>query len=345
MAWIPDADPTLRDRVEAEVNLMDFVVWLVACKPSGRHVSVESARKYVSEVQGWHWREFGWRIGEGLDMKRLRDLYKSLEKVIERKPTRVRYGVRTQLLARAMEQELRGDSADVLNWRAALSTGFCALLRGAEFALQDKQEWDPALCLSRADVSFFREHGVLHARLYMRPAKSEKHLRGKTVPIVLVEGGSLLDPVRALYALVRGDPVPQAERATTPLFRWGEARGATATERAFTVRHVRNMVRALMRAVGEDGAMFGAHSLRIGGATAALAAGIDPSLIRLMGRWSSDVYLIYCRMSRQAATKLGAVIGSTEFADLERGGFTSEELEVLPFECQDLDLDCEDDEM
>ena len=178
-------------------------------------------------------------------------------------------------------------------------------------------------------VSFFREHGVLHARLYMRPAKSEKHLRGKTVPIVLVEGGSLLDPVRALYALVRGDPVPQAERATTPLFRWGEARGATATERAFTVRHVRNMVRALMRAVGEDGAMFGAHSLRIGGATAALAAGIDPSLIRLMGRWSSDVYLIYCRISRQSAAGLAQVVGSTTFRDLERGvRFLDEELTI-----------------
>ena len=173
LAWLPEGgDPTLRERLQAEVELMDFVVWLVACRPSGRQISSESARKYVSEVQGWHRRTFGYTIGAGLEMHRLRDLYKAMRKVLPEQPKRVRYGVRTQLLARAIARELGGDGPDALNWRAALMTAFCALLRGAEFALQDGQEWEPVNCLSRDDVKFYREGGVLHARIMMRPAKS-----------------------------------------------------------------------------------------------------------------------------------------------------------------------------
>ena len=50
---------------------------------------------------------------------------------------------------------------------------------------------------------------------------------------------------------------------------------------AITIEQVRSTVKALMAALGEDPSLFGAHSLRIGGATAALTAGIHPSIIRL----------------------------------------------------------------
>ena len=104
------------------------------------------------------------------------------------------------------------------------------------------------------------------------------------------------------------------------------------TRQAVGVSTVRGMVKALMRSLGYDPCAFGAHSLRIGGASAAFAAGIEPSAIRLAGRWSSDVYEIYVRLSRQAASRLGRVIGSTAFNDLERGEFVSEELEMRPLE-------------
>ena len=67
--------------------------------------------------------------------------------------------------------------------------------------------------------------------------------------------------------------------------------------------------------------------MRIGGATAALAAGVPPALIRIMGRWSSDVYEIYCRMSEQSALGVGRAISSAEVATLEEG-FHEEHLEL-----------------
>ena len=58
---------------------------------------------------------------------------------------------------------------------------------------------------------------------------------------------------------------------------------------------------------------------------------MPPALIRICGRWSSDIWEIYARISREAAAGLTSTIGSTPFHDLERG-FHSEELELLPAE-------------
>ena len=80
---------------------------------------------------------------------------------------------------------------------------------------------------------------------------------------------------------------------------------------------------------------IGAHSLRIGGATAALAAGVPPQLIRLMGRWSSDIYEIYCRLSAQAALRVGTAIGSATVTPLGPR-FETEAIELLPYETEQL---------
>ena len=139
------------------------------------------------------------------------------------------------------------------------------------------------------------------------------------MPLILKSGGTLLDPVTELWELYQRDKVPKAAAATTPLFR-------RADGTAFKVTDVRNVVKWLMTSVGEDARLYGAHSLRIGGATAALAAGVPPATIRLMGRWSSDVYELYVRMTRQAAATFASAIGSTSFEDVERGAFTNDEL-------------------
>ena len=87
-----------------------------------------------------------------------------------------------------------------------------------------------------------------------------------------------------------------------------------------------------MARLGLDPALFGAHSLRIGGATAGLAAGLSAPALRAAGRWSSDIYLLYTRASRQAVQQISVVIGSTPFEDLERGQFVDEELTIATSE-------------
>jgi len=333
-----DVSDPLAMKVADEAFLMDFALWLVLSKPSGRSISVNTAAKYVSTVKAWHLRRFHRRIGADLELSSLKDMLKGLRRELGVPPKRVRYGVRTQDLARAMATAYAplaaGVSDDVerlnrLNKKAALSTAFCGLLRAAEMSLQPNETWHPELHLSRADVKFYNnENGELYAVLMMRPCKNGKYLRGKSVPIVLSGGGTMIDPVSALWDLYAGDPVPEAVEHVTPLFRV-RSRGATGS---ITVDQVRIEVKTLMSNLGLDPARFGAHSLRIGGATAAAAAGVPPSVIRVMGRWNSDIFEIYTRLTQQAAARMTGVIGSTAFDDLERGAFHTEELELLPSE-------------
>ena len=333
-----DVSDPLAMKVADEAFLMDFALWLVLSKPSGRSISVNTAAKYVSTVKAWHLRRFHRRIGADLELASLKDMLKGLRRELGVPPKRVRYGVRTQDLAKAMATAYApiaaGVSDDVerlnrLNKKAALSTAFCGLLRAAEMSLQPNETWHPELHLSRADVKFYNnENGELYAVLMMRPCKNGKYLRGKSVPIVFSGGGTMIDPVSALWDLYAGDPVPEAVEHVTPLFRV-RSRGVTGS---LTVDQVRIEVKTLMSNLGLDPARFGAHSLRIGGATAAAAAGVPPSVIRVMGRWNSEIFEIYTRLTQQAAAQMTSVIGSTAFHDMERGAFHTEELELLPSE-------------
>ena len=69
----------------------------------------------------------------------------------------------------------------------------------------------------------------------------------------------------------------------------------------------------------------------------------------ICGRWNSDLYEIYARLTRDAAAKVTSLIGSTPFEDLERG-FHSEEFELLPGELavapefEDFEFGDDDDE-
>jgi hypothetical protein len=58
---------------------------------------------------------------------------------------------------------------------------------------------------------------------------------------------------------------------------------------------VLSTVQLLVKSIGLDPAHYGTHSLRIGGATALFAAGASETVIRTMGRWSSDCFRIYVR--------------------------------------------------
>ena len=320
----------LEDKVEMEQMLMDFIIWLATCKPSGNNISARTIKKYVSQVRAWHLRTFRTHLCGDLDYSAVNDLMKGICREVAQPARRVRHGVRTQELRAAIDRYLSDDSRSSANWAAALTVAFCGLLRGAEFAIPDRSSFDPDLDplmqpnLTRADISFhFDSKGGEYVKLMLRKAKGKPG--EPKIPLLLGGGGKLLDPVKALKRLIELDPVEESQRARTPLFR-------DASRAALTVHGVRRMVKLLMARLGLDPALFGAHSLRIGGATAGLAAGLSAPALRAAGRWSSDIYLLYTRASRQAVQQISVVIGSTPFEDLERGQFVDEELTIATSE-------------
>jgi hypothetical protein len=321
--WTP-----LAEKLRNEVIMMDFGLWLVAV----RGVLPDTARKYAGTVNTWHERKYGNFIAGDLRTSRLAGMFKGMRRLIDVPPKRRRWGVRTQDLARAMREHLpKGTRWGIrrrrsnANWRALLATGFVGMLRGAECTIPDGVAPDWSQHLTRADVTFREVPGNGRCVVLMiRPVKNRKVLRGKHVELVLAAGGALIDAVEELCELFEIDQVPKAEWTTTPLFRNEDGSPIRTSQ-------LRGMVKTLMRRLGQPERLFGAHSLRIGGATAALAAGVSPSLIRLLGRWSSDVYEIYTRLCLGLALDATRQVGSTAFEDLERG-FLTEELDVMEHE-------------
>ena len=143
------------------------------------------------------------------------------------------------------------------------------------------------------------------------PCKNMEHLGGKTCPLVLGGGGTFIDPVAELLNLMQVDPLrPWESASSTPLFR----EHGTEPLRDDTVLH---LIREIVAICGENPEEFGTHSMRIGGATALFAAGADMTVVRTMGRWSSDIYHLYVRACFERCRDWGKRAGSTHFTDVE----------------------------
>ena len=96
----------------------------------------------------------------------------------------------------------------------------------------------------------------------------------------------------------------------TPLFR------NPLSGKALTTACIMQMTRQLMAAIGEDPMQFGTHSYRIGGATALFAAGANETVIRTMGRWSSDIHRLYVRACFEDCCEWTRRAGSAQVSDL-----------------------------
>ena len=71
------------------------------------------------------------------------------------------------------------------------------------------------------------------------------------------------------------------------------------------MRKVMDWYHAKCEAAGvPDHKMFMPHSFRIVGATMLFRIGVVEEVIKTMGRWASDCYRIYCRLSKERLLEL-----------------------------------------
>jgi hypothetical protein len=310
-----------------EERLEDYAVWLVEYKPSGRAISAKSVGKYCSSVRGWLNRFYRVKLGLGPDGGRIASLLKGYARLVDQPPPLERIGCTPEDLAAGMaavlDCSLEGDM-----WRAALTFGMSAMARAVEFALDAgrSEVFEASQHMTAADVSEVVREQSTHCAVRMRKRKNLTVLRGKDQRVLIAAGGRHFDSALLLRRWLRRRQAAGIAD-TRALF-------CHASGQPITTAEVRAMVKSVMAAAGRDPALFGGHSLRIGGATAALAAGIQPNLIRLMGRWKSDVYELYCRMSVEAALSVGVAIASAAVAPLSEVGFHDERLELLPEELE-----------
>lgn len=290
---------SLVEKLEEEWLCMRFVCALV----QDRGITPSSAAVYFSAVQGWHAREHGVKLCAGLKLERLPQMLKGLRRIIGEEPRAVRRGIAPQMLKRAMDMMLDPASPRDANIRAALATALQGLMRSREYCGQDQ----PDLVLMRSDVIELSDEKMV---VMMHPCKNMRHIGGKTCPLVIGSGGTYVDAVAEVQNLMRVDPVAPGMEASTPLFRDPE------TNLQISYEAMQRTIKSLMAAIGEDPAQFGTHSLRIGGATALFAAGANETVIRTMGRWSSDLHRLYVRACFEQCQDWTKRAGSAKVSDL-----------------------------
>ena len=118
----------------------------------------------------------------------------------------------------------------------------------------------------------------------LKKFKTDQFRRGFSV--VLARSDSQIFPVFALltYLHLRGP-------SQGPLFLFQN--GSVLTQDKFS-----KLVRETVLAAGWSG-NFSSHSFRVGAASTAASLGVPDYLIKALGRWNSDAYLLYVKLSPQ----------------------------------------------
>ena len=166
---------------------------------------------------------------------------------------------------------------------ASCLTAFFGLLRVSEFSCPTLSFYDPAIHLSRSDVIFNPDFSMMS--LSIKASKTDPFRHGVTVRIAATF--DKLCPVGAMR-----NYLALHDSRNGPLFKFNDGKFLT-----------RKTIHALLDKSLPSESGLNTHSFRIGGASAALTAGASDSMIRIMGRWSSDCYLRYLRISDSDITK------------------------------------------
>ena len=178
---------------------------------------------------------------------------------------------------------------DVMFW-AACCLAFFGFLRAAEFTTPPEGFCkDIHLSVDSVTIDCFPLPNTVGVKLL----RSKTDQFGKGCTIVLARSDCAICPVAALmcYLRLRGP-------TKGPLFMHED--GAPLTRVNLNIR-----LQKVLSSAGWQG-RYTLHSFRVGAATTAAALGFPEHLIKALGRWNSDAYKVYIRLSAarlQAASR------------------------------------------
>jgi hypothetical protein len=298
----PPPQPTVQDHLKAEWTLMKFARWLT----QSQHTSVRgsSITQYCSHVKSVYKKIFSRPMGMSSEMAVLSSLTASMRSAdppsdfqrdgltsIQIHSAATLTGSSTPLwsfpgLNSDEPSQWSQQQIHDLHQLALLQTCNQLLLRGAE-AGKGSQDFQPSRNLCRADVDLSLMLGEdPHIIVKVLPLKKKKANQQKVDCWLPYKHGNLQNAAYLISLIFKADPQPPL----APLF------CNYSTNDAYSTKEVAQVVKMVCNHLGLDPAHFGAHSMRIGGATQLLCAGVAAHVIQLMGRWDSDIFKIYTRL-------------------------------------------------
>ena len=200
--------------------------------------------------------------------------------------------------------------------RAAILLGFFGILRVSEYMYKKQRDESEIKDLQWRNVKFYKNGMTVRIGL----AKTDKTGAGQLIVVGrrTKENGRYC-PVRALKKWKReckrqkkrewqrSDSIFLSiyESKQGQIVRTTKGKYARQTADSF-----RNRLRqGLISVMGDAAKQYATHSLRSGGATEMMAAGVDPTKVKAMGRWRSEAYLEYRRMKAHELTGIVNAIG------------------------------------
>jgi hypothetical protein len=243
---------------------------------------------YLSAIRHYH---VGQGYADPTASSRVRSLLKGLKRLqgtIETKrpvtPEMMRY-IKTCLDFSVLRE--------VFVW-AGLTLGFSFLLRASEYVGETEETFDNHKVMRRKDVVFRRGGKVTNnldvadeVDITIRASKTDQY--GEGVRRSLKRTGGYLCVVTALINLFKA--TQSITNDTTPLL-------LLPSGYMISRSSISDLLKRAARDLGHTDIGISSHSLRGGGATALYAANYTIDEICFFGRWSSNSWLRYVKMSR-----------------------------------------------
>ena len=264
---------------------------LFATHLATRHLSSATIKVYMAAVRHAHITAGHHMIFDSQLTPRVQQLLKGIQKEFcITKPTRPRLPITPNIMAaikRILHQQLTYQST--MLW-AACCTAFFGFLRVSEFTVPSQQDYDPLYHLSLTDVLLDDRHATTTVRLYIKQSKTDPLRKGAY--IYLTRTHQSVCPVQAIvkYLRVRG-------KQAGAFFVTSDGSSLTRTMFASALTKT-------LHKVNLNAKLYNTHSFRIGAATSANQAGVPDLHIKALGRWRSDAYQRYIRISPEALASM-----------------------------------------
>eukprot|EP00457_Paulinella_chromatophora_P007126 gb/GEZN01007146.1/.p1 GENE.gb/GEZN01007146.1/~~gb/GEZN01007146.1/.p1 ORF type:complete len:332 (+),score=37.90 gb/GEZN01007146.1/:161-1156(+) len=277
-------------------------------QPQG--VSAVTISGYVSAVRSLC-------VGLGLPISsfsdaRVRRVMRAIKRLRSR-ARRSRLPIIIPLATRMLQLLPLGPSSSLLvvMLAAVITTGIYGLLRSGEMVAKPHSASAP---LRRCHVTWDAASPSMWVDLFIEASKTDICREGATT-VRLHRNDTITCPVSNLWRAWVAAPnklmsasLFQSEDGSPLSYSW-----------------LQSSLRDLISALGLDPALYGTHSLRIGGATSlAMLGNVSVDVIKHIGRWKSLSYQLYVRVTddavRQASSALGSFSNKCVRGSASRGG-------------------------
>lgn len=259
-------------------------------------LSAGTMKSYLAAVRH---RQIAMGLGDPVmvRMPQLQYVLKGARRRLAGRPKRTRLPITPEILQQLRKSwERLPVRADASMLWAAATLCFFAFLRTGEAVAPGDSGFDVRYHLAYGDVRVNSIRDPSWMEVHIKRSKCDQLAEG--IKLVVGATGSALCPVAAMlgYLVQRGN-------SPGPLFLFKDGRLLTRDR----------FVSALRRALVESGinpSLYAGHSFRVGAATTAALRGLQDSLIKTLGRWSSSAYMVYIRTPQSTLVSVAKLLAS-----------------------------------